>query len=249
MENKKVYGIIQARMGSSRLPGKVMMEIKGRSILDLLVQRIKDSKLLNGIIIATSISDKDNIIEEYCSKNNVNCFRGSEENVLERVLLAAKSQGADIIVEITGDCPLIDFKLIDDIIKFYFENDYDYVSTFNTRTFPVGYDVRIFSTESLDEINKLTKDKEDREHVSIYYIKHPEKYKIGSFIAEEEIRHPEYRLVVDEKEDFELMKKIFEHFETLTFSIKEVIDFLKENPELALINKDITHKQFKVGKK
>jgi spore coat polysaccharide biosynthesis protein SpsF len=247
MKNKKkIFAIIQARMGSSRLPGKVMMEIKGTPLLGLLIERIKDSKLLDGIILATSTDKKDQAIENFCKKNNINCFRGNENDVLDRVLSAAKKYNAEIIVQITGDCPLVDSKLIDDIIRFYFNNNYDYISTFNTRTFPVGYDVRVFSVKLLDEISQITKDPEDREHVSIYIIKHPEKYKIGSFIAPKGLNHPEYRLVVDEKEDFELVKKIFENFSTFTFSIKDVTTFLEKNPSLALINKNITHKQFKL---
>jgi|SRR3989344_4329784 len=243
----RVGVIIEARYYSSRLYGKTMMEVKGKPLLDLLIQRVKPSKLADDIIVATTVKKDCDIIEDYCKKNNITCFRGSEDDVLERVLLAAKKNNIDIIVELTADCPLVNADLIDKMIKFYLENDYDYVSTFmNKRTFPVGYDVRIFPTKILEEVEKITRDPNDRENVSIFISNHPEKYKTGVFSARGELNHSEYRLLVDKKEDFELMKKIFENFDTFNFSIKEVIDFLKKNPQLYSINENVTHKWYKM---
>ena len=247
MNKKKIAVIIEARYHSSRLNGKTMMEIKGRPLLDLLIQRVKPSKLIDDVIVATTIKKDCDIIEDYCKKNDIICFRGSEDDVLERVLSAAKENNVDIIVELTADDPLVDAELIDNMVKFYLENDYDYISTFvNKRTFPIGYDLRIFSTSKLDELDKITKNPDDRENVSIYFYRNPEKYKVGVLLAKDELNHPEYRLTVDEKEDFELMKKIFEHFDNFNFSMKDVMNFLKENPELQLINKKLEHKNFYV---
>jgi len=245
MDKKKIVAIIEARYNSSRLNGKTMMEIKGRPLLDLLIQRVKPSNLIDDIIVATTINEDCDIIENYCEKNDITCFRGSEDDVLKRVLLAARKNNVDIIVELTADDPLVDVELIDNMVKFYLENDYDYISTFvNKRTFPIGYDIRMFSTEKLDELDKITIDPDDRENVSIYFYRNPEKYKVGVLLAKNELNHPEYRLTVDEIEDFELMKKIFENFNSLNFSIGEVINFLNKNPELQLINKKLEHKNF-----
>ena len=248
MEKGKVGVIIEARYYASRLHGKLMKEAIGKPMLQLLIERIKPSKLADEIIIATTVKPDSNVIEDFCKKNDVKYYRGSEDDVLDRVLQAAKKFNIDVIVELTADCPLVDDKLIDEIVNFYYEHDYDYISTFNTRTFPMGYDVRIFSTKTLDEISKVTQDPSDRENVSTYIFNHPEKYKIGSFIATKEINHPEFRLVLDYPEDYELLKKIFEHFGKSIFSIKEVIDYLKANPEIALINKDKIHKEYKMYK-
>jgi len=245
MNKKKIAVIIEARYSSSRLNGKTMMEIKDRPLLDLLIQRVKPSKLIDNIIVATTVKENCDVIENYCKRSGIVCFRGSEDDVLERVLSAAKENNVDIIVELTADDPLVDAELIDNMVKFYLDNDYDYISTFvNKRTFPIGYDIRIFSTNKLDEIDKITKDPDNRENVSIYFYRNPEKYKVGVLLAKNELNHPEYRLTVDEKEDFELMKKIFENFENFNFSMEEVMNFLKENPELQLINKKLEHKNF-----
>jgi len=248
MKKGRVGVIIEARYYASRLYGKVMKEAIGKPIIQLLIERIKPSKSADEIVIATTLKPDSDIIEDFCKKNNVKYFRGSEDDVLDRVLQTAKTYNVDIIVELTADSPLVDAELIDNIIKFYYENDYDYVSTFNTRTFPVGYDVRIFSTKILDDVNKITQDPSDRENVSTYIFNHPEKYKIGSFIAPKEINHPEYRLVLDYQEDYDLLKNIFEHFKSPIFSIKQVVDYLKSNPEIASINKEKTHKEFRMYK-
>jgi len=248
MNTKKVAVIIEARYYASRLYGKTMMEVINKPLLGLLIERIKPSKYISDIIVATTIKKDSGIIEDYCKKNNINYFRGSEDDVLGRVLEAAKKYDVDVIVEVTADNPLIDFELIDKGVKFYLENDYDYVSSYNTQTYPSGYDIRIFSTKILDEIDKITKEPSDRENVSLYIYMHPEKYRIGSFYAEPELTHPEYRLTVDQKEDFELIKAIFEHFNKPIFSMKEIIDFLKKNESLVLLNKGVTHKKYVVYK-
>src|SRR3989344_296480 len=247
MNKKKIAVIIEARYSSSRLNGKTMMEIKDRPLLDLLIQRVKPSKLIDNIIVATTVKENCDVIENYCKRSGIVCFRGSEDDVLERVLSAARENNVDIIVELTADDPLVDAELVDNMVKFYLENNYDYISTFvNKRTFPIGYDIRVFSTSKLDEIDRITKDPDDRENVSIYFYRNPDKYKVGVLLARDELNHPEFRLTVDEKDDFELMRRIFENFDNLNFSIGEVINLLKRNPELQMINKKLEHKNFYV---
>ena len=135
---KGVAAIIEARMGSSRLPGKILMKIKGSSILSLLIDRIKKVPEIDKIIVATTIDKKDDILEEYCKKNKIICFRGSQDDVMGRVLQAAKTNNVKIIVEITGDCPLIDPNIIDYAIDIYLANDADIVSVGIIDSYPIG---------------------------------------------------------------------------------------------------------------
>lgn len=232
----KIVATIEARMGSSRLLRKTLMEIGGKSILQILIERVKNSKLINEIVVATTTNEKDNVIIDFCDKNGYKYFRGSEEDVLDRVLKTAKTFNADIIVELTGDNPLVDPEVIDRIIQFYLDNDYDYVCNFLPRTFPQGSEIQVFSVKVLEEVDKLGKDPVDRENVSWYIYQHPEKYKIGNVEAKQEIREPDLRLTVDYQEDFTLITKIIEHFKNYLVSLKDIVKFIRENPELKKIN-------------
>jgi len=235
---------VEARMGSSRLPGKTMMKILGKPMLELMIERLKRTKQINDIIIATTTEPKDEVIAELAKKVNVKYFRGSEEDVLGRVLDAAKSIDADVIVQTTGDCPLIDPVVLDMIIEEYLNNDYDYVCNINSpeynpflsSNFPVGLDAHVFSVKILEKVVQLTDDPFDHEHVSVYIYDHPEKFKIHCIKAPEEYNYPELWLSVDQKEEFDLIKKIFESLypKNPEFSILDVIEFLKNDPVLKL---------------
>ena len=146
----KIVATIEARMGSTRLPQKVMRPIMGRPMLDLMIERVKRAKLLNEIVIATSINEKDKVLEDLAKRTGVRCFRGSEDDVLDRVLNAAKSVNADIIVELWGDTPLIDPTIIDDAIEYFLDNQYDLVSTCLDKTFPWGMSLLVFPYKILE---------------------------------------------------------------------------------------------------
>ena len=240
---KKIVATIEARMGSLRLPGKVMKEILGKPILQITAERAMKSKLLNEVIVATTTNPRDDVIVDMCKKNNILYYRGSEDDVLDRVLNAAKSRNAEIIVELISDNPLIDSNVIDQIVQFYLDNDYDYVSNFIPKvTFPTGIGAQVFSTDLLDEVSTLTSDLEDleytknRENVTWYIYHHKEKYKVGNFEASGIFRNPKIRLDLDNPEDFELIKKIYENFNSLNVSLEEVLEYLNKNPELIKIN-------------
>ena len=238
----KIASTVEARMGSTRLPGKTMMKILDKPMLEFLIERLKRSKLIDEIVIATTINPKDEIIVELTDKIGVKCFRGSEEDVLARVLDAAKSVGGDIIVEITADCPLIDPDVVDMIIREYLNNDYDYVCNLNApernpildSNFPVGLETQVFSVKVLEEVASLTNNPSDREHVSLYIYNHPERYKVYCVKAPEELNYPKLELTVDYKEDFEVIKKIYEslYLKNPEFSILDAIKFLKNDPVL-----------------
>ena len=240
---KKIVATVEARMGSSRLPGKVMKEILGKPILQIVVERASKSKLLNEVIVATTKNPRDDAIVEMCKKNNILYYRGSEDDVLERVLNAAKSRNADIIVELISDNPLIDPNVIDQVVQFYLDNKYDYVSNFIPKiTFPTGIGVQVFSVDLLEEVSMITNDPKDpeyiknRENVTWYIYHHTERYRIRNFEATGIFKNPKIRLDLDNPEDFELIKKIYENFNSLNVSLEEVLEFLMKNPELIKIN-------------
>lgn len=244
---KRIVIIIQARIGSTRLPGKVLKKINGKTILYYVVERVKKSKMMNQIIIATTNKKKDNIIVKEAEKLNVNSFRGNEEDVLERYYQAAKKYNADIIVRITSDCPLIDAEIIDEIIIKHIENKADYTANVINRTFPRGLDTEVFNFNVLELTNKLAKEKYHREHVTTFIRENPRRFKLQNIQAYDKIRRPDIRITIDTKEDFKLISKIVNNFKDIEFKIEDVIDFLNENPQLLEINKNIVQKDVKIN--
>jgi len=240
----KIVSTIEARIGSTRLPGKVMKEIVGKPMLELLIERLKRAKRIDEIIVATTIKPEDRIIVKLTKRINIKCFRGSSEDVLDRVLRATKAYQGNIIVEITGDCPLLDPELVDRIIKIYLENEYDYVSNRIKMTYPRGLDAQVFSVNILDEVSKLTNDPADRENVSLYIYEHPEKYKIYNVEAPPKFYHPEYRWTVDTEEDLQFVKAIYEnlYYENPYFRTGDIMKLLEEQPDLCKINANIEQK-------
>lgn len=250
MKNKKkVVATIEARMTSTRLPGKVLLEIGGKPALAYMINRIKRSRLVDDIVVATTVNDSDDPIIDLCNKLGCKYFRGSEEDVLLRVLEAAKSVNADIIVELTGDCPFIDPDIIDKVIELYFSGDYDYASNIVERSFPDGFDTQVFSVQSLEKVSRLTDDPIDRVHVSCYFYNHPQKFKLANLIADQDSTWPDLRLTIDEPADYQLLKLINEKLQDRKgmFSVNEVISLLKQEPELVELNKHVRAKELQDG--
>ncbi|TLX79092.1 MAG: spore coat biosynthesis protein F [Thaumarchaeota archaeon] len=244
----KVVATIEARMTSSRLSGKSMKSILGKPMLQLLIERVKNCKKIDAIVVATTENATDDIIEELSKKMSVNCFRGSENDVLDRVLKAAKSVKGDIIVELWGDSPLVDPILIDEIVEYHLENNYDCVGTTLPnfkKTFPLGLSVLIFPTKILDEVDKITQKPEDRENVSNYIYEHPEKYKIAPMQCPDELNFPNLRFTVDEESDFELVKTVFENLYPTNnnFRASDVIKFLNSNLQVRNLNKHVIQRR------
>ncbi|AWZ48175.1 acylneuraminate cytidylyltransferase [Clostridiaceae bacterium 14S0207] len=242
----KVVCIIQARYGSTRLPGKVLKQICGKSILQHDIERIKLVKSINEIIVATSNLTRDDIIEAEVKKCGISVSRGSEEDVLSRYYYAAKQNKADIVVRITSDCPLIDMDITNDIIKLYLNNfkTCDYVSNTLERTFPRGLDVEVFSFDVLEKAFNESVLLRDREHVTPYIWDNPEKFRIKQFKGD--INYSDLRWTVDTKEDFDLVKTIYEKLypsKNNLFGMKEILDLYKYYPELREINGTILQKK------
>jgi len=247
----KIVATIEARSSSSRLPGKTMKKILDKPVLQLLIERIKNCESIDEIIIATSKNLENDVIEKLARELQIKCYRGSENDVLERVLNAAKSVNGDIIVELWGDNPLVDSDIINKLVDYYEKNEYDCIGTnlpnFK-KTFPIGLTALIFSTEILEQVEKITDIPYDRENVSNYIYEHPEKYKIAALPCPSELNYPKLRLTIDEQNDFDLIKIIFENLfkKNSQFSASDVIKFLNSNKNLIELNKHINQNKLKL---
>jgi len=240
-----IVAIVQARMGSTRLPGKVLKKIKDKVVIDYVIERLRFCENLNDIIIATTTSKKDDILQRYAVSKGINCFRGSEEDVLSRYYHAAKKYGADQVVRITSDCPLIDPNIVDEVVTRHIKKKADYTANTIKRTYPRGLDVEIFTLDILEESYHDADKQYQREHVTPYIKEHPEKFKLQNIEAKGKLKRPDIRITLDTKEDFELIEKILLNFDTLNFTSEEIIDFLDKHPKLLEINKTIKQKELK----
>ncbi|AAO36245.1 acylneuraminate cytidylyltransferase [Clostridium tetani] len=237
---KKVTCIIQARTGSTRLPNKVLKKINNKMILEYVIDRIKRCRNIHNIIIATTENKDDDIIQKIAEKNKVLCYRGSQYDVLERYAKASKIVDTDIVVRITSDCPLIDTKLVDETIRFYRENNYDYVVPKGKNGIIRGLDTEVFSKKLLLEIHEKAKDDYCREHVTPYIYRNPEIYSIGRYNVSEELQHSNWRLCVDEENDYTFIKKIISELQNKDdFDIYDIICILNKKPELLQINRTV----------
>jgi len=236
----RIVSTVEARIGSSRLPGKTMKQILGKPTLQLLLERLMRARTIDQIVVATTTNPEDDVIEEFCDSFAVSVFRGSSEDVLDRVEKAARESEADIVVEITGDCILTDPEVVDSAVKLFLNSDYDYISNLMMQTYPQGVDVRVFWYHHLKKINEeLAGDDPDaREHVTLYFEEHPELYKIFNMSAPQIYHYPEWRLDLDYEEDLKLLTIIFEglYIKNREFTLKQLIDFLEKNQHLKKIN-------------
>lgn len=240
---KKIVAIIQARMGSTRLPGKVLKPILGKPMLWHIVSRVNKSKLVDKLIIATSNNPNSDKIYNFCKKYKINIFRGSEADVLDRFLHAAKYTHADIIIRLTADCPLIDPKIVDQLISMFKKGDYDYaavatgagVARERINKFPDGMDCEIFTYESLKIAFKEAKKQAEREHVTLY-IWRSGKFKLGKLISKDDYSF--LRFVVDLPTDLRFVRKVYKNLfpKNPNFGLSEIVNLLKKKPELLKIN-------------
>lgn len=236
----KVVVVISARMGSKRLSGKVMAPILGRPVLSLLIERVKQAKIVDEIVVATTTNVEDDKIVALAKKEGVKVFRGSEEDVLGRVLAAAKEYHGDIVVRLTGDNPLTDPFYIDKGIKLFLTGKYDYVANDNVKlTMPRGLDVEIFSTKSLEKVSKMTENPDDREHVTRFFYQHPKMFRLKAFGPPRKDRLPGWHLAIDAREDLELARVVFEALypNNHNFGYKDIVDLLKVSPSLKAVNR------------
>lgn len=226
-------------MGSTRLPGKVLERVVGRPLLWHIVTRLRCSQRLDGLILATSTMPQDDVLERFAADLDLSCFRGSELDVLSRYYQAATQWGADVIVRVTGDCPLIDPKVVDSVINAHGRSGADYTSNALVRTYPRGLDTEVLTYEVLATAYRAAKEDYEREHVTPYIWRHHELFQLRSVEAEGKLRRPELRLTVDTEEDLSLIRSIYERLYPADplFDTEKVIDLLEQQPELTLLNK------------
>jgi spore coat polysaccharide biosynthesis protein SpsF len=247
----KVAAIVQARMGSERLPGKVALEVEGKPLLAHLIERLNKAEKIDQVIIATSDKEADTPVVEIAETCGISFYRGSETDVLSRYLEAAKKYGVDIIVRVTGDCPLLDPLTVDELVGKYLASDLDYMRlNVDDNGYPRGLDAEIFSFETLKRAAEYIEREGEpeyspyREHVTLYIYRHSEFFKTAQVDPPVYLRR-DYRLCVDEKEDFELIKEIYRRFynENEIIDIRDVIRALDEDPVLAGMNKNVQQKR------
>jgi len=234
---KKVVAIIQARFGSVRFPGKVLKKINNKTILEILVSRLSRSKYISKIIVACSKNNNDKGIVDICKKLKINYFIGSENDVLGRYYKTAKKYKTPNIVRITGDCPLIDPKVVDEVIINFFKKNVDYASNINPPSYPDGLDVEVFKFSALQFAFFKAKDPSEREHVTPFIVNQK---KFTKFNLKYYKNISSLRLTLDEKEDLYVLEKIFKNFKNnIYFDLKNILDFLKKNKKIISINSHI----------
>ena len=238
MNKKKITVIIEARTGSSRLRNKVIAEIEGKPMIFYVIDRVKQIKSVEQIILATTQEKNDKILIEIAKQNSIGIFTGDSMDVLNRDYQCALQNNADPIIRITGDCPLIDPDIIGEMLEFYLKNNYDYISNRINPKYPDGLDVEIYSFRTLQMVEQNAKWSSERELVTTYITKNPKIFKIFSYENQEDLSG--HRWTVDEQNDLEFVRKIYSIMKPKTnFSMNEIIEILVKNPELLKINSGI----------
>ncbi len=242
--SKNIVAIIQARMGSTRLPGKVLMDISGKSMLWHVVNRLKRSEIINNIVVATSVKKEDDVIENHCRQHGIDFYRGSEEDVLDRYYQAAKTYKADVVVRITADCPLIDPNVVDKIICKHLDNmsNSDGSSNAIDRTFPRGLDTEVMKMSVLEQMWERAQEDYQREHVTPYLYEHPEKFEVLSVKDDRNLSN--LRWTVDEERDLAFIREIYKRLykQKDIFLLDDILKLLEIEPNLREINKDVRQK-------
>lgn len=239
---KSVFATVQVRMGSSRLPGKALRQVRGTPLLGHLLNRLDLSQRLEGVVVATSSNPENDAIEAYCATRGVSCYRGSEDDVLGRMVGALSMVGAQIGVEVFGDCPLIDYRIVDRMVDIYLasKGELDWVGNDIKTTYPPGMEVEVFSASALADAANQTFDPAIREHGTLYIRQNPKRYKLLNVDAPVALRRPDLSLEVDTDIDLEVIANIIEHFDgTPGFALSDIIEFLDANPQVADRNRHV----------
>lgn len=235
----ETIAILQARCNSSRLPNKVLKPINNKPMIQWQVERLKQSKNIDKLIIATSEEDSDLPLVHLCNKLGISVFRGSLNNVLERFYQVAVDIEPKLIVRLTGDCPLIDPRIVDEVIDYMKQGNFDYVSNSMEPSYPDGLDVEVVSFDTLKYVYTNAKRQSEKEHVTLYIANNRKKFKIGVYKNTINLSH--HRWTVDEPIDFQLVTAIFKGLNHLNgnFHMEDILNFLEENPKLANLNNNI----------
>jgi spore coat polysaccharide biosynthesis protein SpsF len=233
-----IAAVIEARMTSSRLPGKVLLPAAGKPLLAHLVERLRRVPSLHRIVLATTVNAADDVLARFAQEQAVACHRGSEEDVMARVIGAADSVAADVVVGITGDCPLIDPVLVEQMVQMYLNNACDYASNCEVRSYPEGMDTQVYALAALKSSAAMTNDRLDHEHVTLHMRNHPELFQHLYLVAPQDLTWPELHLSVDEQPDYVLIQTLIDHFGDANrlFGCRDIIQALRAHPEWVNIN-------------
>ena len=244
----KTVAIIQARMGSTRLPGKMMLPLERSHVLTHDIQRVQEADTIDEVVVATSTKTADDIVARYANRAGATVFRGSEDDVLDRMFSAATGANAETVVRITGDCPLIDWDVIDAVVDRLATENVDYCSNTVERTFPRGLDVEAFSYESFKHIHENAKEPHHREHVTPYYRENDDQFNLASVTSEEIFDEAwmqdrtDLRLTLDEADDYELLREVYNRVEYEdTLPIRDAVSVIDDR-DLHKLNADVTQK-------
>ncbi|MBM4135165.1 MAG: spore coat biosynthesis protein F [Nitrospira sp.] len=235
----RVVASVECRMSSRRLPGKHVKSLLGRPMLYRLLERLRRGRCADVICLATSTDQSDETLVRVAEEAGVAAYRGPLEDVLSRVIGAAREVEADVIAEITGDCPLIDPGIVDAVVDRYLKGGYDYVTNvLDELTFPVGFDVQVFSLTLLEEVSRLTSDPQDRENVTSFIYRNPQRYRLLNVRAPRALDRPRYRLCVDYPQDFDLIEQIYRALypRDPAFTARAIVELLDSRPDLANAN-------------
>ena len=231
-----ILAILQARMSSHRLPGKVMKPILGQPMLLRQIERVGRAAMLGSLVIATSEDATDDPIERFCAEHGVGCFRGSLDDVLDRFYRVAKDRAPEYVVRLTGDCPLADPNVIDTIVRFCLDGDYDYATNAIQPSFPDGLDVEVFKFACLEAAWREATLPSQREHVTPFIHQQPGRFKIGHYRRPRDLSH--LRWTVDEPADFELVRQVYELLYPVKpdFGTDDILELLERRPDLKMLN-------------
>ena len=235
-----VNAIIQARCGSTRFPNKVFADVDGKPLLWHVVNRLKYAKMIDDIIIATTVNPKDDKIEEWCKAESVKFFRGSEEDVLSRYYGASVAFPSDVVVRVTADDPFKEPRVIDQVIRKLIDENLDLVTNNFPPSFPEGLDCEAFTFSVLELMQKTAQDSFEREHVTQYVYHNPDKFKIGNVASDTQLSS--YRWTIDNAEDYEMVKAVYAKRERGAEGIllmEEILEILRKNPEISKINSEV----------
>ncbi|MEK4951402.1 glycosyltransferase family protein [Bacillus sp. FSL W8-1127] len=232
--------IIQARMGSSRLPGKILKPLGEHDVLTYVVERCKKIKGVSDVIVATSTLPQDGRVEDWCKRHGVSFFRGSEEDVLDRYVQCAKVYEPDYVMRVTADCPFVDFEMANEIVKLMEQEKVDIIDL--DGELPRGLAVELISYQALQYIHRHGHEPRHREHVTYYAYEFKEEFQRASYSVPVNRRHPELRITLDTEEDYALCKAVADYFKDPLVSSVDVINFLLKHPEIANLNKHVQQK-------
>jgi spore coat polysaccharide biosynthesis protein SpsF len=241
-----IVAIVQARMGSTRLPGKVLLDLGGRTMLARVVRRVSRAALVGQVVVATTTLPGDEAIVEQCRRLAVNCFRGSHLDVLDRYHRAAVAHRADAVVRITADCPLVDPEVIDQVIRAFLDHRPDYASNVLQRTYPRGLDTEVLTADALARAWREATEPYQRTHVTPYIYRHPESFRLLAVTGRQNLSHG--RWTVDSQQDLEFVRAVYRRMRGGdAFSWHEVCRLVAEEPSLAKLNRHVRQKQLVEG--